>query len=92
MRVIVRAKADDDIDRVFAWIAKDNPVAATDMVARIRERINRLATEGLAYIGHTGFVAGTLEVIVRPYIIVYKVFEKRDEIVILSIVHGAQNR
>ena len=50
MRVIVRAKADDDIDRVFAWIAKDNPVAATDMVARIRERINRLATEGLAYI------------------------------------------
>jgi len=92
MRVIIRAKADDDIDHVFAWIAKDNPSAATDMVARIQERINQLATEGLAYIGHIGVVAGTLEIIVRPYIIVYKVFERRREIVILSIVHGAQNR
>ncbi len=92
MKVIIRAKADDDIDHVFAWIAKDNLPAATDMVARIRERINRLATEGLAYIGHAGAVAGTLEIIEHPYIIVYKAFEKRGEIVILSIVHGAQNR
>lgn len=58
MKVIIRAKADDDIDHIFAWIAQDNPSAATDMVARIRERINRLATEELTYMGHAGSVAG----------------------------------
>lgn len=90
--VIVRTKADDDIDHIFAWIAKDNPAAATEVVARIRERINRLTTEGLTHMGHAGAVAGTLEIVVRPYIIVYKVLEKRREIVILSIIHGAQGR
>lgn len=92
MRVIVRAKAEDDIDHIFAWIAKDNPAAATDVVVHIRARINRLATPALSHMGHPGVVPGTLEIIVRPYIIVYKVFKRRREIVILSIVHGARER
>lgn len=92
MKVIVRAKADDDIDRVFAWIAKDSPSAATNVVARIRENINRLSTNELAYMGHAGVVNDTLEIIERPYIIVYKVNEKRREIVVLSVVHGARDR
>jgi len=28
MKIIVREKAADDIDGIFAWIAKDNPLAA----------------------------------------------------------------
>lgn len=92
MKVIVRAKAEDDIDNIFAWIARDNPPAAIDMVVRIRERINRLTTDSLAHMGHHGFVDGTLEIVEYPYIIVYKVHEKRHEIAIISVVHGAQNR
>lgn len=92
MKVIIRAKAEDDIDRIFAWIAKDNPTAATKMVVHVCERINRLKTDSLAHIGHRGTVAGTLEIVVYPYIIVYKVNEKRREIVIISVVHGARNR
>ena len=62
------------------------------MVARIEESVYRLADSELSYMGHSGTIPRTLEIIVRPYIIVYKVFEKRREIVILSVVHGAQNR
>lgn len=90
MKVIVRAKAEDDIDHIFAWIARDNISAATDMVVHIRARINRLATPALSHMGHPGHVKGTLEIIVRPYIIVYKIFERRREIVVLSVVHGAR--
>ena len=32
------------------------------------------------------------EILEYPYIVVYKVFEERDEIVVLSVVHGAQDR
>jgi plasmid stabilization system protein ParE len=38
MKVIVRRRAADDLDQLFRWIAKDNPRAAADMVARIRDR------------------------------------------------------
>lgn len=92
MKVVVRAKAEDDIDDIFAWIAKDNTVAAIRIVVRIREHINRLKTDSLARIGHRGFVDGTLEIVEYPYIIVYTVREKRREAVVLSIVHGARNR
>ena len=42
--------------------------------------------------GRPGVVEGTRELIEGPYIIVYKVFDDRGEIVILSVVHGARDR
>jgi plasmid stabilization system protein ParE len=39
MKVIIREKADQDLDAIFAWIARDNPRAATDMIRRIRVRV-----------------------------------------------------
>jgi len=42
--------------------------------------------------GRPGFVEGTRELLEWPYIIVYRVDEERDEIVVLSIVHGARDR
>ena len=42
--------------------------------------------------GRPGFVEGTRELIEWPYIIVYKVLDERAEIVIVSVVHGAQDR
>ncbi|MBI3702577.1 MAG: type II toxin-antitoxin system RelE/ParE family toxin [Rhizobiales bacterium] len=38
MKVIVRAKAEDDLDDIFQWIVRDSPRAAARMVARIRDR------------------------------------------------------
>jgi plasmid stabilization system protein ParE len=92
MKVIIREAAEDDLDRIFAWIAKGNPRAAADMVSRIRERINLLELDALAHMGRPGFVEGTRELVEYPYLIVYKVFDERREILVLSIIHDAQDR
>ncbi|MBM3600030.1 MAG: type II toxin-antitoxin system RelE/ParE family toxin [Alphaproteobacteria bacterium] len=76
----------------FDWIAKDDPRAALEVVARIAERINMLELDAVAHMGRRGHVAGTRELIESPYIIVYQVIEARGEIVVLSVVHGAQDR
>jgi toxin ParE1/3/4 len=92
MKVIVREKADHDLDEIHAWISKDKPGAAANMIRRIRERIGLLATPGLSHIGRPGLDPGTRELVEPPYIIVYEVHEGREEIEILYIIHGARKR
>ncbi len=92
MKVLIRKKAVDDIDGLFAWIAKENPTVATEIVLRIRERIRRLGTPGLSHMGRLGAVTGTRELVEPPYIIVYHTHEKRDEVIILAVFHARQDR
>jgi toxin ParE1/3/4 len=92
MKVIIRKAAEDDLDRIATWIANDNPRAAASMVSRIRDHIDLLAEDKLAQMGRPGLITGTRELIEYPYIIVYRVDRELDEIVILSIVHGARDR
>jgi plasmid stabilization system protein ParE len=51
MKIVIREKADRDLDAILAWIARDNPARATDMIRRIREQIGRLETPGLEHMG-----------------------------------------
>jgi toxin ParE1/3/4 len=92
MKVIIRALAEDDLDRIFARIAQDNPAAATETVARLRDRISFLETDSLAHMGRPGLDPGTRELIEYPYIIVYEVYDDRREVEVLAIVHGARER
>jgi plasmid stabilization system protein ParE len=61
------------------------------MVSRIEARVRLLAVPGFSQMGRPGLVKGTRELVVPPYIVVYKVREAQ-EIVVLSVVHGAQDR
>jgi toxin ParE1/3/4 len=92
MRVIVRESAEADLENIADWIARENPTAAVRVVAAIRDRINVLETDELAHMGRPGLIAGTREIIEYPYIIVYQVDDELREVVVLSIVHGAQDR
>jgi toxin ParE1/3/4 len=92
MRATFDPAASGDLDRIYAWIAKNNPRAASELIARIRAKVMRLETPELTHMGRPGLVEGTRELLEWPYIIVYKVHEDRDEIVVVSIVHGAQKR
>jgi toxin ParE1/3/4 len=92
MKVIIRESAEADLDHIAEWIAQDRPSAAARMVATIRDRIIFLETDELAHMGRPGLVEGTRELVEYPYIIVYQVHEDRSEVVVLSIVHGAQDR
>ena len=77
---------------IHLFIEGRSPVAATHIVARIFAAVDRLAE--FPNIGHVGAVPGTYEWIVQglPYIIVHEIDEKKDEIVVLGIFHGAQDR
>ena len=92
MRVIFDDEALDDLQDIFSWIAKDNRRAAEKIVARILDKAERLAIPGLAHMGRPGLDPGTRELVEYPYIIVYEVHEDRGDIVVLSVVHGAQDR
>ena len=90
MKVIISDDAADDIEHIFAWIAKDNPVFAIQLIRNIRGRIGRLETPGLSYMGRLGQIAGTRELVESTYIIVYAVGKR--EITILAVLHTAQDR
>jgi toxin ParE1/3/4 len=92
MRITFDPGARDDLDDIFNWISEDNEVAAYKVVSRIEARIALLATPGFEHMGRRGLDEGTRELIEYPYIIVYEVFDSRSEIVVWSIVHGAQHR
>jgi len=62
------------------------------MIARIEDKVLRLESRELTHMGRPGLVEGTRELLEWPYIIVYKVYDLREEITVVSIVHGAQNR
>jgi toxin ParE1/3/4 len=92
MRIIFDDEALDDLSGIRAWIAKDNPRAADDLIKRIFDKVENLRASELTYMGRPGLDAGTHELIESPYIIVYEVHEDRGDIVVLSIVHGARER
>jgi len=81
------------IAAIYSYIRERSPAAATQVVARIRFATERLAE--FPRMGHTGRVAGTFEWVVRglPYIIVYQTAATEpDEVLILGVFHGAQDR
>ena len=92
MRITFDPGARADIDDIFTWISRDNEAAAYAMISSIEARIALLATPGLEHMGRPGLDEGTRELIEYPYIIVYEAFENRAEIVVWSIIHGAQDR
>jgi toxin ParE1/3/4 len=90
VRLRFTTEARGHIAAIFSYIKDRNPVAATQVVGRIRLAAERL-TE-FPRMGHMGRVAGTYEWVVRglPYIIVYQM--DTDEVLILGVFHGAQDR
>ncbi len=66
MKITFEPAARDELDYIFRWIARDNPRAASEIVARIEAKVMRLAAPNLAHMGRPGFVEGTRELIEYP--------------------------
>ena len=92
MRVIVRAKAADDLAGIFEWIRKQSMDAAVATLLRIRRRIAILEMPECTHIGRSGRDEGTRELVEGNYIIVYEVNERRKNVSVLAVYHGAQDR
>lgn len=59
MRIIIREAAYDDLDRIYAWIAKHRPRAADAVIERILASADRLGR--FPYMGHPGRARETYE-------------------------------
>ena len=82
--------AHDDLATLFAFIAKDDALAARKVSRAIRAGIGRLIQ--FPSYGRVGDVEGTRQFVVAgvPFIIVYEIEE--EMITILRIYHAAQDR
>jgi plasmid stabilization system protein ParE len=69
-------------------IREDNPAAAERMRLRIRKVVELIGT--MPMMGHPGRRQGTMEFVVAPYVVVYRVL--RSEVRALAIFHGARDR
>jgi plasmid stabilization system protein ParE len=92
MRVIIREAAYDDLDRIYAWIAKDRPRSADSVIDRILDSAERLGR--FPYMGHLGRAPDTYEWVVPglPYIIVYQIRMSEELVSVDAVFHGAQDR
>ena len=81
-------RAIQDRDAQLDYIAQDNPMAAVSQGDRIAEQIEILQQH--PQIGRPGRKQGTRELVISrtPFIVVYRVKEKRIEL--LRVLHGAQ--
>jgi plasmid stabilization system protein ParE len=80
------------INAIHFYIAGRSPRAATHIANRIFADCERLAE--FPRIGHRGMVSRTYEWTVAglPYIVVYEIDTGSNEIIVLGVFHGAQDR
>lgn len=92
MKLFLDAKAVEDLEHIFDWIAAENPSAANAVISRIFASIERLAL--FPMIGRDGQAAGTREWVVPrlPYIVVYQADSGHDVLRVIAIFHAAQLR
>jgi plasmid stabilization system protein ParE len=93
MKVVVREAAYADLERIYRWIESDSPQNARSVLDRIYDAIDRMLAT-FPYAGHPGKAPGTYEWVVRglPYIVVYRIDARMDELTVLAIFHAAQDR
>jgi plasmid stabilization system protein ParE len=92
MKVRFTIEALTHIAGIHLFIGDRSPLAATHVVTRIFAAVDRLAE--FPNIGHVGAVPGTYEWTVQglPYIIVHEIDEEKNELIVLGIFHGAEDR
>jgi toxin ParE1/3/4 len=93
VRLRYTTQAREHIAAIHGYIRVRNPVAATQVAARVRLAAERLAE--FPRMGHTGRVACTYEWVLRglPYIKVYQIGAAgSDEVLVLGVFHAAQDR
>jgi toxin ParE1/3/4 len=88
MEIVWREVALDSLQRVPAYIARDNPDAAERVRERILGAVRNLAD--MPNMGRPGRVEDTRELVVSgtPYIVAYTVLD--DQVVIIAVQHSAQ--
>lgn len=88
MRIVWLKKALLNLDEIAEYIALDNPVAATQVIAAIESQVNLLSSQPA--IGRSGRVLGTRELVIKnmPYLVPYRI--KNNTVEILRVFHTSR--
>lgn len=88
MKLVWTEPARRDLREIVLYIAQDNPYAARNLQAQIRERVTLLQDN--PNLGRPGRIDGTRELVMgnNPYLLPYRVRDNRIEI--LAVYHGAR--
>ena len=92
MKVTYSPRAVAQLNKIFAYIAKDNPAAAQAVIRRIESVAALLADFPL--MGHATDDADFRVAYVEryPYLVFYAVLPESDEVRIVRIQHAARQR
>ena len=90
MTVVWSRRAIRNIRAARAYIARENPVAATVVTERIIQQVETLLNFSPG-IGRPGRITGTRELVTTrtPYVVVYRIGAEQVEI--LAVIHHARD-
>jgi addiction module RelE/StbE family toxin len=87
MKLEWRPEAFSDRDKIWDFIAQDNPQAALDLDALFEEKADIITAQPKLF--KAGRMKGTREAVVHPnYVLVYQV--STDTVTILRVLHTSQ--
>lgn len=86
MQVRWLRKALQNLEVIYEYVAKDNLDAALQLVTKIRGAVRQL--EDFPLMGRIGRVKETREIVVSPYIMIYRV--NGNFVEILRVLHSAR--
>ncbi|CAL8480840.1 type II toxin-antitoxin system RelE/ParE family toxin [Caballeronia sp. S22] len=85
-----RARAHEDRNKIFDYIAEDNLTAALELDDEIEQKTDALPEHPELY--RIGRVRGTREMVLAPnYVLVYRILKRKAIIEIVRIVGTRQN-
>jgi plasmid stabilization system protein ParE len=92
-RLIVTPRAASDLEHIYDWIARDSTDRARSMVQRIMDALEPLKEfPHRTVVGHQNprlrYPARSL--VVRPYVIYFRVLEDKKVVRVLHVRHGAR--
>lgn len=92
MKLVFDDQALVDLEGILNWIARDSPATARIVVDRLFSSTELLTS--FPFMGHAGRSPGTLEWVVPrlPYIVIYEVDQEQGYVVVIGVMHGAQDR
>jgi toxin ParE1/3/4 len=75
-----------DLERLFEFIAQDNPRAAASEVEKVVSAVKTLADYPAS--GRPGRIPETRELVISSYLVAYRV--KGDEVQVLRVLHASR--
>ena len=82
--------AERDLDKAVGYIAQYNPWAAVKFLRKVEKNVGSLA-DGVQWHRRSKYVEGCRELLVRNYLVIYRVNDADRQVEIIRIIHGVRD-